>query len=51
LADWENDFLASVGSQDYDLTDRQQEKLDEIEASIPMRLELAREGKGPIYRR
>jgi hypothetical protein len=28
----------------------QQEKLDEIEAAIPMRLELAREGRWPIRR-
>jgi hypothetical protein len=50
LTDWEVDFLASVGAQDYDLTPAQQEKLDEIESEIPMRLELARQGRWPIRR-
>jgi hypothetical protein len=50
LTDWEKDFLASVGCWDGDLTDRQQEKLDEIEAEIPMRLELVRQGRRPINR-
>jgi hypothetical protein len=51
LTDWECDFLASVGGQDYPLTDAQQDKLDEIEAAIPERLELARQGRWPVYRR
>jgi hypothetical protein len=35
LTDWEHDFLASVGAQDYPLTDAQEAKLAEIEAAIP----------------
>jgi hypothetical protein len=35
LTDWERDFLASVGSQDYPLTDAQEAKLAEIEAVRP----------------
>ena len=51
LTDWEIDFLASVGSQDYEPTAAQQDKLDEIESAIPMRMELARQGRWPIWRR
>jgi hypothetical protein len=32
LTDWEKDFLASIGCWEGELTDRQQEKLAEIEA-------------------
>ena len=51
LTDWERDFLASVGAQDYDLTDAQEDKLAEIEAAIPMRMELARQGLWPVDHR
>ena len=50
LTDWEKGFLASIGEWEGELTDRQQEKLDEIEAEIPIRLELARQGRWPINR-
>jgi hypothetical protein len=50
LTDWEHDFLASVGAQGYPLTERQEDKLAEIEADIPRRLELARRGRWPIRR-
>jgi hypothetical protein len=51
LTDWEKDFLASVGSQDHEPTERQQDKWDEIEAEIPMRMAMARQGRWPIDRR
>jgi hypothetical protein len=51
LTAWEHDFLAEVGAQDYPLTDAQEAKLAEIEAAIPERMELARQGRWPVYRR
>jgi hypothetical protein len=48
LTEWEREFLASVGAQDYEC---QQGKLAEIESAIPLRLELARLGCWPVYRR
>jgi hypothetical protein len=50
LTDWEKDFLASIECWEGELTCPQQEKLDEIESEIPMRLELARQGRWPINR-
>jgi hypothetical protein len=37
LTDWEREFHASVGCQDYELTDAQQAKLAEIEALVEER--------------
>ena len=50
LTDWERAFLASVGGQDYPLTPAQLDKLEEIEAAIPERMELARQGLRPPRR-
>ena len=44
LTPWERDFLASVEAQDYDLTDRQQDKLNEIEQALEERRAMWRAG-------
>jgi hypothetical protein len=44
LTDWEVDFLASIGAQDYPLTPAQEDKLAEIEALLEERREAWRLG-------
>lgn len=51
LTDWERDFLASVGGQDYDLTPAQEAKLAEIEALVEERRAVAWERYGGRRRR
>jgi hypothetical protein len=51
MTDWERGFVDSVESQDYALTDRQQEKLDQIEAELVIRRRLWREGRFPRFAR
>jgi hypothetical protein len=50
LTDWEREFLTAIEEWEGELTERPQAKLDEIEADIPVRLELARQGLWPIDR-
>jgi hypothetical protein len=47
LTDWERNFLASLDLWEGELTWRQQEKRDEIEASLELRRELFRQGLWP----
>ena len=49
LTDWEIDFLASIECQDFDLTERQEAKRDEIYAEIETRRALWREGRYPRH--
>ena len=49
LTDWEINFLASIGAQDFDLTERQEAKFAEIEEALQIRRELWREDKWPRF--
>jgi hypothetical protein len=44
LTSWESAFIESVSNQDYDITDRQQAKLEEIEQRIEERRNAWRNG-------
>ena len=45
LTDWEREFLADIESQDYDLTERQEDKLAEIEGLLEERREAWRSSR------
>jgi len=49
LTTWERRVLASIDAWAGELTDRQQEKLNEIESNSERRRELCRQGLWPRY--
>jgi hypothetical protein len=48
LTEWERSFLDSISCWDGDLTDRQEEKLAEIQQALEDRRQLYREGRYPF---
>ena len=50
LTDWEISFLESIGAQDFDLTERQEAKLAEIEGLIEARRAAWRAGHRDPWR-